>query len=87
MQLAIEGGGGFVLPPHLRVPGSGQGGIPLVLAGRHPGGRRRKDKVLLGAKPVMSEVWMDKETDDEDEEGSSEKRIHSAMVQVRSAAS
>ncbi|KAG8953967.1 hypothetical protein FRC04_000951 [Tulasnella sp. 424] len=81
MQLAIEGGGGLVLPPQLRVPG--QGGIPLVLAGRHGGGRRRKDKVQLGAKPVMWEVWMDKETDeeDEDEEGSSEKRVHSATVQ------
>ncbi|KIO20229.1 hypothetical protein M407DRAFT_139912 [Tulasnella calospora MUT 4182] len=81
MQLAIEGGGGFVIPPHLRMPGAAEGGIPIILAGRHGGGRRRKEKVALGAKPVMSEVWMEKEMDG-GEEVSGEKWMHSAMIQV-----
>lgn len=80
MQLAIEGGGGFVIPPHLRMPGAAEGGIPIILAGRHGGGRRRKEKVALGAKPVMSEVWMEKEMDG-GEEVSGEKWMHSAMIQ------
>ncbi|KAG8947244.1 hypothetical protein FRC00_009215, partial [Tulasnella sp. 408] len=69
VQLAIEGGSGLVIPPYLRMPGSAEGGIPIVtMAGRHPAaGRRRKEKVALGAKPVMAEVWMEKETDEDDE--------------------
>ncbi|KAG8895051.1 hypothetical protein FRC01_012598 [Tulasnella sp. 417] len=80
VQLAIDGGGPFALPPHLRIPGSAEGGIPVVLTGRHGPGRRRKEKVVLGAKPVMSEIWMEKQTD-EDEDVSGEKRPHSAMIQ------
>ncbi|KAG9041993.1 hypothetical protein FS837_011496 [Tulasnella sp. UAMH 9824] len=80
VQLAIEGGGGLVIPPYLRMPGSAEGGIPIVtMAGRHPAaGRRRKEKVVLGAKPVMAEVWMEKEMD-EDDDASDEK--WPAMIQ------
>ncbi|KAG9012477.1 hypothetical protein FRB90_006667 [Tulasnella sp. 427] len=54
MRAAIEGGGGFVLPPSF-AEGVTAGGIPVVLQGR-----RRKEKVVLGPKPVMWEVWMEK---------------------------